>query len=160
MINQYFFCFYFPERGSRGRAVPLEVSVLRSPSRWRVSPDGKRQQEEGRRGRSRPHFIIFIYTIKSGTKAYNMADKHQIVRRNHHCNYHCKLSVDGNGSQASKQRQNYSFGRSSKTQFSLQISIAYFYFDYLNTIFGLVSDIFRLYWNLRFLWMRKIIQLL
>ena len=94
------------ERGSRGWAVPLAVSVLRSPSRLLVSPDGTRQQEEGRRGRSRPHFIIFVYTIKSSTKAYNMADKHQIVRRNHYRYHLCKLSVDGHGSQASIWRQN------------------------------------------------------
>ena len=102
-------------KGSRGWAVPLAVSVLRSPSRLRVSPDGARQKEERRRGRSRPHLIIFIYTIKSSTKAYNMDDKHQVVRRNHYPHHHCQLLVHGDGSQASKQGPNCTFWRPGKT---------------------------------------------
>lgn len=100
-------------KGSRGWEVPLAVSILRSPSRLRVSPDDK--EERSGCGRSGPHFIIFIHTIKSSTKAYNMDDKHQVVRRNHYHHHHCQLLVHGDGSQASKQGQNSTFGRTGKT---------------------------------------------
>ena len=115
-LSHYTF-FLITEKGSRGWAVPLAVSVLRSPSRLRVSPDGTRQQEEGRRGRPRPHLIIFIYTIKSSTKADNMDDKHKTVRRNHYRHHHCQLLVHGDGPQASKQGQNSTFQSAGKTYY-------------------------------------------
>ena len=108
-------CFFSIERGSRGWAVPLVVSVLRSPRRLRVSPDGTSRQEEGRRGRSGPHLVIFIYTIQSCSKTYNMANTNSPIRRDYHRHYHCKLFVDGDGSQTSIQRQNTTFKRAGKT---------------------------------------------
>ena len=107
--------FVFIERGSRGWAVPLVVSVLRSPRRLRVSPDGTSRQEERRRGRSGPHFIIFIYTIQSCSKTYNMADSNTPLRRDDHRHHHCELFINGDGPQASIKRQNTAFKRAGKT---------------------------------------------
>ena len=107
--------FFFTERGSRGWAVPLVVSVLRSPRRLRVSPDGTSRQEERRRGRSGPHFIIFIYTIQSCSKTYNMADSNTPLRRDDHRHHHCELFINGDGPQASIKRQNTAFKRAGKT---------------------------------------------
>ena len=118
-INLYYI-YHFEERGSRGWAVPLAVSVLRSPSRLRVSPNGG-EEEEGRRGRSRPHLIIFIYAIQPSTKTYNMANQHTIVRRDYHRHHHRELSVNGVGSQASKRRQNNSFKSVGRTYFLFKI---------------------------------------
>ena len=115
MQNNYITFNYFIERGSRGWAVPLVVSVLRSPRRLCVSPDGTIRQEERRRGRSGPHLIIFIYTIQSCSKTYNMADPNTPLRRDYHRHHHCKLFINGDGSQASIQRQNTAFKRAGKT---------------------------------------------